>query len=231
MLDEVLRIASHIPHPLAAAGFALVLSVVVVALLLRAKKTFLAAAIGLVIFVLGFAPLAASAILRSRGVYRIRVVLIRPDDSVADIAQVRSSIGGELKMVGDGWELEIPQQSRPADGKVTFTASVKDEFLAGKSTLVLVDDYYPTATIELDAVTSAKLRGVVVDEGMHAITGAQVSIEGCPDVAVSDAKGNFVLLAHAGNGQMVEVHAKKGQLTGHLSAPAGKAVEVILSSE
>jgi sugar lactone lactonase YvrE len=75
------------------------------------------------------------------------------------------------------------------------------------------------------------VRGVVVDEDLGAIVGATVSITGYSDVAVTDQKGNFVLPAHAGKGQIVEVHARKGQLTGSLSAPAGKVVEVILSRE
>lgn len=134
-------------------------------------------------------------------------------------------------MVTGGWKLDIPPENRPTDGKVMLSASVKDEFLAGKSTLVLADDYYPTANVQLAAVTSAMLRGVVVDEGLRAIAGAKVSIDGVPDVAVTDSKGNFVLPAHAGNGQMVEVRARKGAMVGHLSTPAGKVVEVILSSD
>lgn len=231
MQDEVFRIASHIPHPLAVAGFALFFAAVIFALVLRAKRPLIAAVLAVGIIVFGLAPLVASTLLRSRGIYCVRVVLVRPDQSVADIAQVKSSNGGELKMVAGGWELDIPPEARPADGKVMLSASIKDEFLAGKSTLALAEDYYPTATIQLAAVTSAMLRGVVVDEGLRAIAGAKVSIEGYPDVAVSDSKGNFALPAHAGNGQMVEVRAQKGALTGHLSAPAGKVVEVIISSE
>jgi hypothetical protein len=75
------------------------------------------------------------------------------------------------------------------------------------------------------------VRGVVVDEDLGAIAGATVSIDDYPEVAVTDQKGNFVLPAHAGKGQMIEIHAQKGQLTGRLSAPAGKVVEVIISRE
>lgn len=231
MQDEVFRIASHIPHPLALAGFSSVLAVVVFALAQRARRSLIGALLAVGIIVFGLAPFVASTLVRSRGFYRVRVVLVRPDQSEADIAQLKSSTGSELKMVAGGWELDIPPQARPADGKVILSASIKDEFLAGKSTLVLAEDYYPTATIQLAAVTSAMLRGVVVDDGLRAIAGAKVSIEGYPDVAVTDSRGNFVLPAHAGNGQMVEVRAHKGGLTGHLSAPAGKVVEVILSSE
>jgi hypothetical protein len=169
--------------------------------------------------------------LHSRGVYHVQVVLLRPDQTLADIAQVKSSNGGDVKMVAGGWELDVPQQARPADGKVTLTAAVKDEFLNGQSTIILGEDYYPNVTMQLVADTSARIRGVVVDEDLRAIAGATVSIGGSSDVAVSDAKGNFVLPAHAGKGQMVEVSARKGALTRTLSAPAGKVIEVILSQE
>lgn len=231
MRDEILRIASHVPHPLAVAGFSILLAIVVIGLAARAKKLLAASLLILMILGLGLAPLAATHLLRARDIYHVRVVLIRPDESVADVAQVKSSITGELKMVGDGWQLDVPPENRPADGKITFSASVKDEFFAGKTTLVLAEDYYPTATIQLAAVTSAMLRGVVVDDGMRAIAGAKVSIDGYPEVVLTDAKGNFVLPAHAGNGQMVAVRAQKGALVGHLSAPTGKVVEVILGSD
>jgi hypothetical protein len=231
LLVLVLKIAGHIGHPVTVAVFALVIAAPAFALLLRAKKPLLAGITAAGIIILGVTPFAASAFLQSRGIYHVQVLVVRPDESSADIAQVKSSNGGELKMVAGGWELDIPPQTRPADGKVTLVASVKDEFLNGKSTLVLAQDYYPTATIQLVADTSTMLRGVVVDEDLRAIAGATVSIDSNPDVAVTDQKGNFVLSAHAGKGQMVEIRAQKDQLTGHLSAPAGKVAEVIISRE
>jgi hypothetical protein len=231
MEEQALKLAGHIGHPATVAAVAFVIAAAVCALLVRAKQSVLTCLAAALILVLGVAPYAASNYLQSHGIYHVQVVLLRPDQSVVDIAQVKSSTSGELKMVAGGWELDIPPRTRPADGQVTFSASVKDEFLKGKSTLDLAQDYYPTATIQLVAETSAMLRGVVVNEDLGAIAGATVSIDGYPDVAVTDQKGNFVLPAHAGKGQMVEVNAKKGQLTGHLSAPAGKTVEVILSRE
>jgi|SRR5208282_418577 len=230
-LTLVLKIAGHIGHSATVALFALVIAASAFALLFRTKRALLAGITAAGIIILGITPFAASAFLQSRGVYHVQVLVVRPDESSADIAQVKSSNGGEMKMVAGGWELDIPPQSRPADGKLTLSASVKDEFLNGRSTLVLAQDYYPTATIQLVAETSAMLRGVVVDEDLGAIAGATVSIDGYSDVAVTDQKGNFVLPAHAGKGQMVEVHAQKDQLTGHLSAPAGKVAEVIISRE
>jgi hypothetical protein len=230
-LTLVLKIAGHIGRPVMVAAFALVIAASAFALLFRAKRPLLAGIAAVGIIVLGVTPFAASAFLQSRGVYHVQVLVVRPDESLVDIAQVKSSNGGELKMVAGGWDLDIPPQTRPADSKVTLVASVKDEFLNGKSTLVLAQDYYPTATIQLVAETSAMARGVVVDEDLRAVAGATVSIAGYSDVTVTDQKGNFVLPAHAGKGQMVEIHARKDQLTGHLSAPAGKVAEVIISRE
>ena len=231
MEEQALKMASHIGHPVTVAAFALVIAASVFGLVLRAKRPLMAWIVAAGIIVLGVAPFAASAFLQSRGVYRVQVVVVGPDQSPVEIAQVKSSNGGELTMVEGGWELDIPPQTRPVDGKVTLFASVKDEFQKGRSTLVLAQDYYPTATIQLVADTSAMVRGVVVDEDLRAVAGATVSIAGYSDVAVTDRKGNFVLPAHAGKGQMVEVRAQKDQLTGRLSAPAGKVVEVIISRE
>jgi hypothetical protein len=231
MEEQALKIASHIGHPVTVAAFALVIAASVFALVLRAKRPLMAWIVAAGIIVLGVAPFAASVFLQSRGVYHVQVVVVGPDQSPVEIAQVKSSNGGELKMVEGGWELDIPPQARPVDGKVTLFASVKDEFQKGRSTLVLAQDYYPTATIQLVADTSVMVRGVVVDEGLRAVAGATVSITGYSDVVVTDRKGNFVLPVHAGKGQMVEVRAQKDQLTGRLSAPAGKVVEVIISRE
>jgi hypothetical protein len=235
MWEKALEIAGRVTHPWTVAAFVAVIAAAVFVFALRAKKSRLPRAVWIVlsagIILLGFAPLLASAFLQSRGVYRIRVVVFRPDQSLVDDAQVRSSTGAELKMVEGGWELDIPSQTRPADGKVTLFASLKDEFLKGSSTLVLGQDYYPTATIQLAADTSAVVRGVVVDEGLRSVAGATVSIAGYSEAVLTDKMGNFVLPAHAAKDQMVEVRAQKGQMSGRLSAPAGKVVEVILSHE
>ena len=231
MEELALKIANHIGHAGMIALVALVVAIIVFAFSFRAKHIIVGGIVAALIVALGVAPLAATALLKSRGVYHIQVVVLRPDQSVVEIAQIKSFSGGELTMVGGGWELDIPPQDRPANRRVSLSAAAKDEFLKGGTTIVLGQDYYPTATIQTVAETSAKIRGVVVDEDLGAIAGAKVSIDGYPDVAVTDAKGNFVLPAHAGKGQMVEVRAQKGELRGRLSAPAGKVVEVIISRE
>ncbi|MGB9233380.1 MAG: hypothetical protein WCC04_03140 [Terriglobales bacterium] len=231
MPEQVLKIASHVPHPGAVSIIFLVCAAIAFVLALRAKHPIVGSVMAVAIIALGLVPLAVNHVLQSQGVYHIQVVLVRPDQSPVYYAQLKSSQGGEMKIFEGGWRLDIPPQTRPADRRVAFSAAAKDEFLKGSSTLLLTDDYYPTVTIPLVPDTSAKIRGVVVNGDMVAVTGAAVSIAGYPDVAVTDKMGNFVLPAHAGNGQMVEVQAEKDGVMGRVSAPAGKVVEVILGSE
>ncbi len=231
MPEQVLKIANHVPHPGVVAIIFLVFAVIVFALALRTKHAVVGSVAALLLIALGVVPFAVNHAVQSRGVYHIQVLLVRPDGSPVYYAELKSSHGSELKISEGGWRLDIPPQTRPADGKVTFSAAVKDEFLNGASTLTLADDYYPTITIPLAAETSAKIKGVVVNEKMAAVSGATVSVAGYPEVTITDSKGNFVLPAHAGNGQMVEVHAEKDGVMTHLNAPAGKVVEVILSSD
>lgn len=230
MPDEILKVVSRIPHPAIVAGCSVALATLVLTLVLRANRRLTAWISAAAIIFAGLAPLAAASYVKSRGIYHVHIEVIRPDQSLADIAQLKSSDGGELKMVHDGWEEDIPVKFRPADGTITFTAAVKDEFLSGKSSLLLSEDLYPSAKVELAAVTSAVVRGVVVDEDMRAVAGAKVSVDGNPEVVVTDERGDFVLPAHAGKGQVVKVNARKGLLSGRLTTPAGKVVEIILDS-
>jgi hypothetical protein len=229
MYEQALKIASHVTHPVTTATFALVFAASAFALALRAKKPRISWVLAAGIIILGLAPLAASTFLQSRGVYRVRVVVLGADKSPVDDAHVVSSSGGEPKKVEGGWEFDIAPQTRPADGELKLFASEKNAFLAGSSKLVLDKDYFPTAEIQLDRDTSASVRGNVLDEHRRSVVGARVSIPGYPDVAVTDEMGNFVLPAHAADGQIVRVRAQRDQSTADVSVPAGNApVELIL---
>jgi hypothetical protein len=229
MPKEVLESANHITHPVTIAAFAAALAANAFALALRAKKPRVAWILAIGIIILGLAPLAASTFLQSQGLYRVRVAVLGPDKSPVNDAQVISSNGGEPKRVEGGWEFDIPPQSRPADGKLRLFASEKNAFLAGSSTLVLDKDYFPAVEIQLEKDTSAVVRGVVVDDRGRSIAGARVSIAGYPDVATTNEMGNFVLPAHAADGQVVRVRAQKDQLVADVFVPAGGApVELIL---
>lgn len=228
MQEQALKIASHITHPVTVAAFAMVFAASAFGLALRAKKTRIAWILAGGIVVLGLAPLGASTFLQSRGVFRVRVVVLGPDQLPVDDARVSSSTGGEPKKVESGWEFDIPPQTRPADGKVTLFASVKSAFLTGTKTLILSEDYYPTTTIQLAADTSAMIRGIVVDENRRSVAGAHVSILGYSDTVVTDEMGNFALAAHAADGQIVQVRAQKDQWVGSMSVPAGKPLELTI---
>jgi hypothetical protein len=229
MEEQALKVASHITHPVTAAVFAAVLAAGALRFALRARKPRIAWALAVGIILLGFAPLAASTFLQSRGVYRVRVVVLGADRSPTNEAHVTSSDGGEPKKVDGGWELDIPPQTRPADGTVKLFATVKNAFLTGNATVVLDKDYFPTVEIQLDRDTSASIRGNVIDGHRRSVAGAQVSIPGYHDIAVTDKMGNFVLPAHAADGQIVQVRAEKGHSTADVSAPAGATpLELIL---
>jgi len=227
MQEKALELASHITHPVTVAAFALVFAAFALGAALKAKKPRLAVILAIAIVVLGLAPLAASTFLQSRGIYRVRVVVLGLDGQPVHDAEV-TTMGGEIKKADGSWELEVPPQTRPADGKVLLFASVKDAFLAGSSTLALSDDYYPRATIQLALLPAVMFRGIVKDELGKSVAGAHVSISGYQDIATTNEMGNFELPAHAAEGQMVSVHAEKGDLVTDLTVPAGATAELVL---
>jgi hypothetical protein len=227
--EKALEIASQITHPIPAAAFAAVLAAYLFSLAIKKRHSRVTWLLAAVILLLGLAPLLSSTYLQSRGLYIVRVVVLGIDKQPVNDSQVVSSNGGEPKKVEGGWEFEIPPQSRPADGKLKLFASEKNAFLAGSSTLVLDKDYFPTVEIQLDRDTSATVRGDVIDEHRKSVGDATVWIPGYPDVATTDAMGNFVLPAHAADGQVVRLRAQKGQSTADISAPAGDTpVELML---
>jgi hypothetical protein len=229
--EKALELASHITHPVAVAAVALVLAGYLFSLSIKKKHSRVTWLLAALILFLGLAPLLTSAYLQSRGLYIVRVFVLGIDKQPIDdpSASVTSSNGGEPKKVKGGWEFDIPPQSRAADGKLKLFASVKNAFLAGSSTLVLGKDYFPTAEIQLAQDTSAMVRGIVIDENRRSVAGARVSIAGYSDIAVTDKMGNFVLPAHAAEGQMVHLRAQKDQMNADVSAPASnEPVELVL---
>src|ERR1022692_1082778 len=94
MQEEALRLASHITHPVTVAAFALVFAAFALGAALKNKKPRLAVILAIAIVVLGLAPLAASTFLQSRGVYRVRVIVLGLDKQPVHDAEV-TSMGGE----------------------------------------------------------------------------------------------------------------------------------------
>jgi len=225
---KALELASHITNSVTAAVFIATIAAFLAWVAIKKGRSHIKWLLVVVVLILGLAPLVSSTYLRSRGLYIVRVFVLGVDKQPVDDALVTSSNGGEAKKIQGGWEFDIPPQSRPADSKLKLFASEKNAFLAGNSTVVLDKDYFPAVEIQLERNTSSVVRGVVIDEHRRSVVGAHVSIPGYPDVAVTDEMGNFVLPAHAADGQIVQVRAQKDQLVGTLSVPAGKPVELVL---
>lgn len=228
MWEKALEIASHITHPSTVAVFAAVIAAYLFSLAIKKRQSRITWLLASVVLILGLAPLLLATYSQSRGLYIVRVFVLGPDKQPVDDARVTSSNGGEAKKIQGGWEFDIPPQSRPADGKLKLFATEKNAFLAGSSTLVLDKDYFPAVEIQLEQDTSAVVRGDVIDDHGRSIAGARVSIPGYPDVAVTNEEGNFVLPAHAADGQIVQVRAQKDRLVGTMSVPAGKTVELVV---
>jgi hypothetical protein len=231
MWEKSLELASHVTHPGTIALFTAILTAYLCSITIRKKRSPVTWLLAAIILISGIAPLISSTYLQARGLYRLRAFVLGTDGQPDEAASVTISTGGERKKVQGGWEFDIPPQIKPIDGKVILFASVKSDFLVGKSDLVLAQNYYPTTTIQLTADTSAVIRGTVVDARGRSVVAANVSIVGFPNTATTDAMGNFVLAAHAADGQIVQLRAQKGGLVGSISAPAGSLpVEVMLKN-
>lgn len=231
MWGKALEIASRMTLPIPVVSFALVFAAFVFWLALRSKtrgtsKMFLA--VSLVIVVLGLAPLAASTYLHARGIYRVSIEVLGPDKQPVPNAEVRSLPAAQIKKTDGTWELDIPPQIRPADGSVALSASVESEFLAGSTTIVLRQDYYPKAIIQLAPLPSVVVRGIVLDQRGRPISGVRVAIEGYPEITNTNEMGNFEIASHHANRQMVTVIAQKDGLFAKKSGPTGDSFELVL---
>ena len=222
MWEKALEIAGHITHPGTIAVFGAALAAYLFSLAIKKKQSLITWFLAAIILFLSLAPLLSSAYLQSRGLYTVRVFVLGTDKQPLDDARVTSSIGGEPKKILGGWEFDIPPQSRPADGKLKVFASEKNAFLAGSSTVVLDKDYFPAVEIQMDRDMSATIRGDVIDQHRRPVSGAHVWIPGYSDDSMTDERGNFVLPAHAADGQMVRLRAQKGQLTADISTPVAR---------
>ena len=176
----------------------------------RGKVPAIAWACIVAILLIGLAPILASVYAGKNAIYRVRVTVLDPQQIPVDDARVWSSMGGEPKKVAGGWQFDIPAASKPADGKLTVYAAVSSAFLTGRRELPLADDRNPTVTVQLAKDASATVRGIVVDGSGKAILGARVSVVGFEsETVVTRAGGNFLLPAHAANGQQAQLHAEK----------------------
>lgn len=141
---------------------------------------------------------------------RLRVLILGPNGSPVEDARVWTTVGGEPKQVAGGWELDIPRSKVRADGRITVHASKETAFLSGSSEVRLGNDLAPSVTVRLVANPSATVQGIVLDGAGKALEGVRVSVIGHEGEAVSTGPGGqFVLPAHAADGQQVQLHAEK----------------------
>jgi hypothetical protein len=146
-------------------------------------------------------------------IYRLRVTVLGLDGQPFEGAEVRSSVGGEVKTVAGGSELDIPAGVLPKDRKVTVYADRPSGYLHGHREVILDKDYQPAVTVELKEDPSAKISGRVEDRQGRTVEGARVWVEGYEAEAVtSGAKGEFTLAAHAAAGKEVRLHLRKAGL-------------------
>ncbi len=169
---------------------------------------------GLVILILALVSYAAWKYRASKpsdpAVYRVRVIVLSPQNMPINDAKVTSSMGGEPMKVEGGWQFVIPSESKPKNGKLTVYADVPNAFLQGMQNVLLGEDRAPTATVQLASRPVARIRGIVVDKALRAMAGTQVSIVGYGSEAVTtQGDGSFSLSAHSADGQQVQLHAEK----------------------
>lgn len=85
--------------------------------------------------------------------YRVHVTVRNPQQMFVTDADVKTSAGDKPKKVESGWEFDVPIASKPAEGKVTVSASRFDSSLGaslyGQQELVLDKDPNPGIEIQL----------------------------------------------------------------------------------
>ncbi len=191
---------------------------------------------GVAVFILviwwWFSPLAPVSI--SDGIYRVRVTVLDPQQILVDDAMVSSSVGEEPLKVAGGWQIEIPANNKPLDGKIIIFASKKSTFLVGKYELVLENDPNPAITVQMAKDKSAYIRGIVTDEKGKAIPGAKMSVVGYEKETVTTSpNGDFVLQAHAAEGEKVLLHieTEKHQPLNEWYRAGDKPITIILDKK
>ncbi len=163
-------------------------------------------------------------------IYRVRIMVVDPQQRPVNNAQVLSSLGGEPKQVAGGWQFDIPRASKSQDGKLTIKASEETAFLFGQSEIQLGEDPNPVVTVQLKLDASASIRGIVRDDLGRAIAGARVGVIGYEeDATTTESGGNFVLPAHAAENQPVQLHAEKeGYTPTNLWHAAGREPAIVI---
>ena len=162
-------------------------------------------------------------------VYRVHVSVLDPQGRAVKDAEVSSSVGGQILHSGEGYQIEIPASSRPADGAVVIRAAAPSAFWKGETEVRLSNSASLTAVVAMKSDKSAQVRGMVVDSSQRAMAGVRVSVVGQTESVMTNEAGAFTLPAHAADGQQVQIRAEKSGMAPVTQwHPAGDAPATIV---
>jgi hypothetical protein len=230
MSETMLEIASRITNPITASVFAAALLGGALYVAAKSKNKPVAWLLAAGLIVLGIAPVTATTLLAMRGVYHIRLVVIGPDNQpLKKNVEINFPSGGEKKETESGWEIDIPPQSKPGDGKVTIYANYPESFLVGSSTISLDRNYFPSMVIKLEPPPSVTIRGEVIDGRQKGIADADVILPKCSQATKTDTNGLFSFKSCVAQGQIVTIRAEKGKLSSSVTVPANDSVQIVLN--
>ena len=160
--------------------------------------------------------------------YRLRVTVLNPNRVPVNQAHVWSTLGGEVKQVDGGWEIDLTAPAASAKRRVTIRAEVADLAWRGETEVELGSDRAPAAVLQLQSAGEANIRGTVVDENDDSVANAFVSVPGFETVT-TDGHGTFSLPAHTEAGKDVQLHAEKsGYVSLTKSFPAGGTPVIVV---
>jgi Carboxypeptidase regulatory-like domain len=142
-------------------------------------------------------------------IYHLRVLVVDEKDKLIEDAKVRLSISNEAKKLDGAWQFDIPNASKPQDGQLKIFASQDNEYLKGEANYKLDKDPNPTIKVRIIKDLSSKVSGIVVDENNRAIPGATVSLVGSQEKTLTNETGQFILPAHAADGEFIRLHIEK----------------------
>jgi hypothetical protein len=208
-MGRLFEIATKISNQWSLAAFAIA---VVVAMVLRfsgKKVPRVAWAVVVAVVILAAIPILAPIYLDNLGLYRVRITVTHNGNPV-DEASIKCSPSGEVLKTGSGWECDIAAKTRPVDGMVTVYAVDNTAFLQANQSLKLDRDYAPAVSLTLEPDTSAMIRGSVLDNGEPGspVAGAHIHVVGYEgETVVTGDSGDFILKAHAADGQQVKIAA------------------------
>lgn len=165
---------------------------------------------------------------QSPSLYHVRVSVITPQGEPAESVVLSSSLGGEWKRAGGGWELDVPAEDRPADHRPLRVYAHQGPGTATYKDIDLEADFHPVAEIKLPQPGGARVTGIVVDEHNMPIAGASVSVVGRKEIAITEISGAFSLPAGVPSGEVVVLRAvKRGYRPQEQPHPAGEGASTL----